>query len=553
MKEFVFLKVLDRFQGIFIKLGCDYVMMRRILQVKFTMDGRRVPTIMSRASRRRGQSGTDDRNVFLRSLWIYLIMGMMLVPFVLMKQNYMYQMSIAAGMLMFLVMTSMISDFSSVLLDIRDRMIISTKPVDKRTINFARTLHIINYLLILTGTLAGPSLIAGLFSQGIVFFIVYLLEIVLMDILVLVITALLYLLILNFFDGERLKDMINYFQIALSIAIVIGYQLEGHAFSLINFHVHFHQAWWQFLIPPFWFGATFAWLMSGQATFSLILLSAFALVIPLLLFAIYIRLMPVFERQLQKLSSHATKVVQKRYIWLKVLVGIATGKDQERSFFRFAALMMARERDFKLKVYPSLGFSIILPFIIILNSTLSNGLNVLAASKWFLSIYLSGIVIPTVMLMLKNSANYGGAWIYKVTPIQDYTALYKGTIKAALLRLFAPIYVVQSVIYVAIFGLRIIPDLVVVLLSMWLYAVITFRMSRQVLPFSEPFSAAQQATRWSTLPLIMLIMVFALVHYLSTLVTYGVYVYGVVLLILNLVVWKIGFRVVARTAKGEVV
>ena len=42
----------------------------------------------------------------------------------------------------FMVMTSMISDFSSVLLHIRNRNILFTKPIDRKTINAAKIVHI---------------------------------------------------------------------------------------------------------------------------------------------------------------------------------------------------------------------------------------------------------------------------------------------------------------------------------------------------------------------------------------------------------------------------
>lgn len=47
MNEFRILKLLDRIQWIFKGLGADYALMRRILQVKLTMDGRRTPTLFS--------------------------------------------------------------------------------------------------------------------------------------------------------------------------------------------------------------------------------------------------------------------------------------------------------------------------------------------------------------------------------------------------------------------------------------------------------------------------------------------------------------------------
>lgn len=68
-------------------------------------------------------------------------------------------------------MTSMISDFSSVLLDVRDRSILSTKPIATKTVNAAKFMHIFIYLAYLTIALTTIPLLVGLFTQGIIFFL----------------------------------------------------------------------------------------------------------------------------------------------------------------------------------------------------------------------------------------------------------------------------------------------------------------------------------------------------------------------------------------------
>lgn len=182
MKDFKILKFLDKFKGIFEKLGVDYDVTRNILQVKLIMDGRRIPTIMSN-SKRRSQDIDEDKNKFVGSLWIYALYGLIVVPFVLGRNNYMLEMSIAFGIIIFIVMTSLISDFSSVLLDVRDINIIHSKPVSAKTINIAKILHVLIYMCMLTLAVAGPALIVSLVRQGLLFFIIFFLELVLMDLL----------------------------------------------------------------------------------------------------------------------------------------------------------------------------------------------------------------------------------------------------------------------------------------------------------------------------------------------------------------------------------
>lgn len=51
--DFRTLKILDRFRPLIARTGADYDVLRLILRVKFQMDQRRVPTILSNNSGKR--------------------------------------------------------------------------------------------------------------------------------------------------------------------------------------------------------------------------------------------------------------------------------------------------------------------------------------------------------------------------------------------------------------------------------------------------------------------------------------------------------------------
>ncbi|MNR42977.1 hypothetical protein D3C85_1615550 [compost metagenome] len=65
---------------------------------------------------------------------------------------------------------------------------------------------------------------------------------------------------------------------------------------------------------------------------------------------------------------------------------------------------------------------------------------------------------------------------------------------------------------------------------------------RKALPFSEAFEATQQKEALLTIPLMLILGVFAGIHYLSSSVGYGVYIYMGLLLVLNMVGWGTVFR-----------
>ncbi|MFJ5788521.1 hypothetical protein ACIP9G_00395 [Lysinibacillus sp. NPDC093197] len=535
MKDFKILQLLDKLHFIFRKLGIDYQIMRQILHIKLTMDERKVPTIFN-------QNKKDQKNSYIKSLWIYALYGLVLIPFIVFGQNYHFQMSIAFGMIIFIIMTTLISDFSSVLLDVRDRSILSTKPITAKTVNAAKCMHILIYLTYLTIALTAIPLLVGLFTQGVLFFLLTVLALIFINIFIVVLTSILYIVILRFFDGEKLKDIINYVQIGLSLVLMIGYQVLIRSFEFVDFNIVVTSNWWSIFIIPMWFAAPYELILNGNNSFFIILCTIFSVIVPLLSILLYIRLIPTFERNLQKLLGTSKSKKEKKSRLKDYLLTFICRTSEERAFYRFASLMMKQEREFKLKVYPSLGFSFVIPFIFIFNIIRAEDVDY-SVSMSYLNIYFSMLIIPSAVIMLGHSAKFKAAWIYKVFPIKEYTDLQKGSLKAFLIKLYIPLYIVLSIVFCFIYGPRIIPDLLTVLVASCLYTIICYVGSGSKIPFTKPYDEIGDGQSWQSLILFIPLGILAGLHYyMATRISYGTIIYLIVLLIANFISWKLLFK-----------
>ncbi|MET4562880.1 ABC-2 type transport system permease protein [Lysinibacillus parviboronicapiens] len=537
MNDFKTLQLLDKFQFIFVKMGIDYDIMRKILHIKLTMDERKVPTLFNQAANKKKQ---DKKYGYIKSLWIYTLFGLVLIPLIGFGQNYLFQMSIAYAMIIFLIMTSMISDFSSVLLDVRDRSILSTKPIATKTVNAAKFMHIFIYLAYLTIALTTIPLLVGLFTQGIIFFILTAFELVLINIFIVVLTAILYIVILRFFDGEKLKDLINYVQIGLSLVLMIGYQVLIRSFEFVNFDVVVAFHWWSIFLIPMWFAAPYELLLNGDNSLFTVLYCIFAIVIPIVSIGLYVKLVPTFERNLQKLLNTSKSKKAKKNQLKEFLLKFICRTNEERAFYRFASLMMKQEREFKLKVYPSLGFSFIIPFIFMF--TMRSDEVDYSVSMGYLNIYFSMLIIPSAVLMLGHSGKFKAAWIYKIFPIKDYTDLQKGSLKAFLIKLYFPLNIVLSIIFCFIYGTRIIPDLLSVFAASCIYTVICYIGLGSKIPFTKPYDEIGDAQSWKSLLLFIPLGMLAGLHYFMATLPYGFMIYLIALFIINFALWKIVFK-----------
>ncbi|UOE94907.1 hypothetical protein [Alkalihalobacillus sp. LMS39] len=540
MDQFLTLRILDKFKFIFVKMGVDYRVMRQILVLKLLMDQRRVPTVFSQSASNKKREG----NQFVKSLWLYALLGLFLLPFLFLGDAFLFQMSLIYTIIMFFLMTSMISDFSTVLLDIRDKVILGTKPVSKRTMNAAKIVHILIYMFFLTAAIITIPLLVSFFQHGVLFFLLFISHIVLINLFIVVFTGVIYIVVLHFFDGERLKDMINYVQISLSIAIIIGYQLVIRSFDLIGLDISFEPMWWQLFIPPIWYAAMFEVFLHGASEPLLYVFVAQAIVIPFISIAIYIKLMPKFEQNLEKLANQPTDQKQKGR-WVDVCAKLFCLNQSEKAIFRFASRLIQHEREFKLKVYPQIGLTLVIPFLFIFSELRISTWEEIKMSNWYFSIYFCVILIPTLVLMLKFSGTYKGSWIYKATPITRLESIYKGALKAVYIRLFFPIFLLLSVFFCFIFSLAIIPHLVIVFISSFLFMVLSYKMlNGKTLPFTESFSSAQQADGFKFFILFIIFALFAGIHIaVSLLIPYGVYIYLPLLLIITWFGWKRAFNV----------
>ncbi|MFJ8065245.1 hypothetical protein ACIQYS_11495 [Psychrobacillus sp. NPDC096426] len=533
MHDFTSLRILDRFKWIFQKMHIDYEVMRKILQLKLTMDGRRMPTVFN------GTKVKKEGNQFLKSLWMYGLYGVLLLtPFLFFGNQSMFFMSILFSVLMFIVMTSMVSDFSAVLLDIRDKNILHSKPISNRTLNAAKIVHILIYMFLLTGSFVIVPLIVSIFRHGIGFTLIFMLDVVLISCLVVVFTAFVYLFILRFFSGEKLKDMINYVQIILTLAIMISYQLVARVFEFVNFEITYSFVWWHLFLPPLWFSAPFELILNKNLSFPIIIFTVLAVLGPLLSILLYIRLMPAFERNLAKLLSDSKRNHKKSRHLDRFWATVLCRRKEERTFYLFSSLMMKQERELKLKVYPQIGFALIFPFVFLFNDLRNRSFEEMSQGNMYLVIYFSLAMIPTIVHMLKFSSTYKAQWIYRVAPIQNESAIYSGTLKACIMNYFIPIYLVLCILFLWIFSFRILTDLIVVLLAAIALALVSYVLfNKEGYPFSHSHEHMQDMSTFKVFGGVLVVGLFVLVHFILMKIPFGLFVYIILLVIGILIGW----------------
>jgi len=117
--------------------------------------------------------------------------------------------------------------------------------------------------------------------------------------------------------------------------------------------------------------------------------------------------------------------------------------------------------------------------------------------------------------MITSSENYKGAWIYKTLPIDNPGMVMKGAFKGFLYQYIIPAYLLISILFTAIFRLKVIPHLILIFLNLLLLMIVFFLFSQKELPFYKDFNIQNGNNFLNVMLSFALCALCAFVHYVA--------------------------------------
>lgn len=523
MDDFLSLKILDKFRSLFEKFGIDYNLMRAILKTKLTLDSRAVSVL-----NQNNKKNSESTSIIKRYL-LHLIFGVFLAFFVYFIKDEMIRMIYLSGALFFMTTMYLISDFSFVLLDTKDKNILLTRPVDGRTVSLSKLLHILIYMFRLNIFIAGPSLIAIVKINGAAAIPIFIMEIVLMDLLIFLVTAYIYLLVLKFFDGEFLRNIINLIQILLTVLVTVGYQI---AVRMIDFtdlqNITYTFNLNNYFNPILWFGAPFEIVFNGGRDMYLYIFTVLLITVPLISFIFYLRLSKRMESLLLKLESEGKEKPKKHRI--EFIIGRLLNRNEiSRQAYYFSNAVLRSDRSLKLRIYPSLSTGILFPVIMIFNMSV-RGQQYNANGFEYLYMYFSFTIIPSVFELLQFSSACKGSYTYLSSGFDNTRQLYKGLLQSAAIRLVIPLLMLNGAVYIFLFKERFLADIIVLILSGIAIMPVIGRIHFEHLPFSRPVDESNQGKPIDKYIMsIGVIICFIIPHVIFRNIPMGIWIYTAIM------------------------
>jgi hypothetical protein len=512
------LKLVYLFRGL-INKDVDFEKMMIIVNAKLTMDTRRVYLNYKNAKQ------NENRNHLNTVLLVYGFFGLMIGVLVFALPSFLLCMIIFHAYVLFMMAMTLITDFSTVLLDTADNQIILSRPVSSKTIFMARLVHIMIYLLQFTIALSLFPIAFTFFKYGVLTGVGFCVTTFLTVLLAVFTTYLFYLVMLRFSNEQKIKEIVTYFQIFMTIFFAMAYQVVPRMINMKSLAGSFELHWYAYFLPPVWM----AILLDGLRTLSFdslhIGMAALAIGMPVLTFWVLNKfLAPYFSRKLAVLNNDAVEVskardskVQKRSISQK-LSALVCKKGFERSAFEMTWKITGRDKQFRLQFYPSLGYILIFVFVFVFRSNQSineSWENLPASSNFLVLIYVPLFTISTGILVMAFNENFQASWIFYSTPVNKPGELLTGSLKALLVKYFLPAYLIMFALAFYIWHWAIIDDFFFGLCNNILCFFIIASLTPHYLPFSRQPSTQQQTGK-VVVALIQMLMIGALIgiHYI---------------------------------------
>ena len=489
--------------------GIDARQLRTLLGVYLKQDLRGGKAFMQFGAREYVRSNL----ALLAIVGMYLLFGLMLGTVVFTADLDVFHYSVfVLTFTVFIVALAVVSESGNVIFNETEADVLGHLPISPRTYFAAKVVNLFLFTLVLAAPANLFPAIAGVWAIDSNFFFIaaHALSASLVALFATAIVVTSYGLLMRHVSKERFDNIITYSQVTMVLLFMFGFQILPRILGTdkISFEPGFH--WYYLLYPPAWFsGVTLLLIGSFEpSSFALALLAILSLIT---LGGVALRKVAAgytsFVSQLAYGEGEA-KAVRKQYVrraagqpggrsLLQTVKAIFLPTPAERAVFELVSIYLRRNREIKVRLYPSLAYFIFFPLLAIFTEGLPDPF----VNRGFGGYSLMGAVMIcfvslTAVEGLIFSEHYPAAYIYRVAPIRNLGDVHGGFRKAIMLWVALPGFIVLIALYSIIWGN---PWHATLLLTPWIIMTPAVLMLpfllREALPLSRKYQKGQQTAR----------------------------------------------------------
>jgi hypothetical protein len=161
--------------------------------------------------------------------------------------------------------------------------------------------------------------------------------------------------------------------------------------------------------------------------------------------------------------------------------------ENEKAGWSFTLSTIKRDRKFKQAVYPNFGILLVLSVILLKPdvTNLVSSLRALNDINRYIFLMILGFSVNNAILQLSFTDTPEAAWIYRALPFSAHGELLTGSIKVILTKFLLPVYMIVVIPVTILWGLAIIPQVLLSLLGNILLVLIVVAFQDTILPFTR--------------------------------------------------------------------
>jgi len=337
--------------------------------------------------------------------------------------------------------------------------------------------------------------------------------------------VLVYQLCLRWFGRERLENMMTMMQVLATVGFIVGSQIIPRVLinnAMFN-HAKVARPWWLDLLPPGWFAGLDDALAGSHVGSSWVLAGIGLGVTSLVLWLAFDKLAKSYEAGWQTLNeSTAPKVKEGRQVrfftnlaqkapvswWLKGSV--------ERVAFVLTAAYLIRDRETKLRVYPSIASVFMMPIVMAISNPerhypgpagahISHVVDPIMST---MGLAFAGAFLGYMPMSALNFLAYSQQWkaseVFRMAPMRGPWAIQRGAQVATVVLLVLPMLIVLIGLAFALHQVAYLPLVLPGLLLVPAYALVPALLQGSVI-LSQPSEEAKAASRGCALVGVMFV------------------------------------------------
>ncbi|MEW6208673.1 MAG: hypothetical protein AB1631_09925 [Acidobacteriota bacterium] len=488
------------------------------------IDWRHVKTLLAVYFKQDLRSGKaamrPDKNKYIRTNWAllmlvgtYSVMGLIVGMIAFTGADVLFYSILALSFTLIVVALAIVIESGNVLFNESEADVIGHLPVGSRTIFLAKVINLFAFTLLLAIPANLFPTICGIAAarSGWLFIPAHLISSASMAVFASTLIVTVYGLLMRYVSREKFDNIITYCQVGLAMVFIVGYQVMPRLVEKYQFGANTQLHWYLFMLPPTWFAGLTMFLM-GEITALTALLSLISILAIVVFSLIALRKVAAgYSSQMSDISADRPKqttagerLKSKNKTGLRGAIKAALlRRAAERAVFDLVLVYLKRNRETRVRLYPSLAYFIIFPFIALITEGLPDPfLPVDETVERSLSFY--SIMGPAFICFIGQTAveglifseHYNAAYIFRITPLSHLGEIHRAMRKAILSLIALPQFIILFALYAALWRD---PLHAFLIIAPWIaISPATLMVSfafREVIPLSTRYQKGQQTSR----------------------------------------------------------